>query len=79
MQMMKMDKVELEEQNMVHPERDNEKMNLSSSNEKKTGSSDPHSTSGSHSAHGGCGMHGGWMRWIWIGILGYFLVSYFLK
>ncbi len=71
--------MELKEQNTVHPEWNNEKMNLSTFHESKTGNTDLRSKSGHHSVHGGCGMHGGWMRWIWIGILGYFLVFYFLK
>jgi len=31
----------------------------------------------SHGAHGGCGMHGGgFMRWLWIGLLVYVIASF---
>jgi hypothetical protein len=32
---------------------------------------------GSHARHGGCGMHGGgFMKWLWIGLLVFLVVSY---
>lgn len=32
---------------------------------------------GSHGGHGGCGMHGGgFMKWLWIGLLVFLVVSY---
>jgi|GEM_PF-6843380 hypothetical protein len=68
-----MDKVKSDVQDVAVEEQQHENIDVQTSPEGGRGSC------GSHSRHSGCGMHGGWMRWVWIGILGYFIVSYFLR
>lgn len=44
---------------------------------KKEGKEGHGTDHGSHGGHGGCGMHGGgFMKWIWIGLLVYVIASY---
>jgi hypothetical protein len=47
------------------------------SREERAGEGKGSADHGSHGGHGGCGMHGGgFMKWLWIGLLVYLAVSY---